>query len=254
MFARSLFDALVLGEPRSRFVAATFLVLASAPAAAEQYTSTFSGTVDRIQSQSSYSSDGRINVGNPVSLTLRYDSGTFTSNSTTTNAYTTTDYRLPISYSISYGGYSVAGTTTSDIVLMDNRPTFGGGLSDSIGFVFLAENPNTVDSPFVFPSGTVYSSANVTLVDQTGATLSDTSLASVLRTSTFPLRVSEFTFYNPDSNTSVTAFANLTSGSTVAGIPEPATWLTLIGGFGAAGGALRRTRNRRGAGVMNNAG
>ena len=107
------------------------------------------------------------------------------------------------------------------------------GISSTVGVEFDSGGVN-------FNCSNAGDVANPTVVTWTGcsATFTATNVSTAL---TFRNLDPSTDFINALDNISV----NLVGPGPVGGVPEPATWATMILGFGAIGAAMRRTKRRR---------
>lgn len=229
-----------------RFTWATAVVICLTPAAASAgstITLNASGTVSEVfGGPGAYTSDGRIKVGDPFSVSMSVDTSAVISNVTVVNDDRSAVYTLPTVFSYRFGAYTFNSPGDSVYLIINDNHDIGAGLvTDSIAFAgFL---PATTDSPFNVGTPTVYPSFQFDAYDVTHSTLNGVGLDQLAAFPAFPSYIAELAFVNSTFDTSAIVHANITSSrisGLTAAVPEPATWGMMLAGFAGLGYVMRR--------------
>ncbi|WP_083276895.1 PEPxxWA-CTERM sorting domain-containing protein [Sphingobium phenoxybenzoativorans] len=199
-----------------RLAAATMALLFSGSQAAQAkiVSYDYSGVIEDTQPNAIFAN------GTSFFGTISYDSDFLPS---ATSATTATYTAIPGLFSINIGGFSASLNSFNAFVRDDD-----GGPDDDM-YVFSSPLPG-VDgnsSPY---------SWNLLFADSSKTQVTSTGLPEAI-----PALGSHYTSFNISGGKEQSASFGSTSLA-VSAVPEPATWLLMIAGFGAAGAMLRRRR------------
>lgn len=193
---------------------------------------------------------GIISVGDLYSLSVSFD----LANATLTPLYdadpTLNLYYLPGSMvTLNVGGYSTSYSPifdfSSTMQLWDDRIVVNPVDAQSFSF-FRFQAPQS-ELPFEMGNGLVSYTTNFYAFDSSAQARNNDLAAQIISLDQFASKSFSLGFLNADTNLFVQVSGSATSAQLInSAVPEPATWLMLVLGFGFIGGAMRhqqRTRN-----------
>lgn len=155
-------------------------------------------------------------------------------------------YGQATNFNLSIGIYSLissAGVTSFlSTQLWDNYNVAGGGPTDLFGQSVLQQL--TGPSPIDLGAGPINFSATLNAFDFTSTARSSDLLSEIPPLTAYANKGASFGFLNASTyvQTSFSINGLTASVNEIAPVPEPATWLVMIGGLGSVGLAMRRRR------------
>lgn len=218
----------------------------TSPAVAASYIWTGTGSVTSLNAISNgvgaAAPTGSIKVGDALSFTISFSTEkavltSYYDANPTINLYYLTD--LVFNGSIGSFSFQNAGPQSNDFQIWNNY------LGNEDAQIASLSYPTYNYLPFDMGAGASLQRAGVFAVDYSGSVRSNDSISQIIPVSSFNSLFMALTFYNPDTKYIVQVFGSYQGQITQASasVPEPATWVMMVGGFGLVGSAMRR-RNR----------
>jgi hypothetical protein len=227
-----------------QWLAASALVIAAVPADAAKFIVTGNGTVGSISALQNFAPvpppAGAVQIGDAVSFSFRFDTATAQLQSLFDADPTINIYYLPVTdFVAKIGVYTYRNDSSyignASLQIWNDR----NGSTDAQSFSFYGRGPNVL--PFDTGAGQTLESFTINAFDNTATARSNDLIGSIAPFTAFASRPFSWLQYNPGLAHSV--HVGGTYSATISAVPEPATWMMLIGGFGLVGGALRRRRH-----------
>ncbi|MCP3733219.1 PEPxxWA-CTERM sorting domain-containing protein [Sphingomonas sp. MG17] len=226
-------------------VGVAFAILISAQAAsAQNRTFTASGQITSIYDSALVPQMGSVAPGDAFRLTINFDPllAVGTGN--------VGQYRVPYTYNAQVGGFSFfgqAGIAGNYFQAMNDFNACGPNgppscVVDAAYFSSVGFEQTNGPFPINPGPGTIYRYFDVQFFDGTATALSSSSLSALDELSNFSSVNLTFGIFNATQARGIYVNAANAGFSFASAVPEPATWLMMIGGFGMIGGSMRYRR------------
>lgn len=192
---------------------------------------------------------GIISIGDIYNLSVSFDLANATLSSVFDADPTVNIYHLPGSMvTLNVGGYSTSYSPifdfNSSVQLWNDRAV--GGLVDAQSFSFFRFQAPQGELPFEMGPGSASYSSDFYAFDFTAQARNNDLISQLISLDQFGSKSFSLGFLNADTNLFVHVTGSINSAQLISSaVPEPATWATMLLGFGLIGGAMRRRQKAR---------